>query len=187
MRGLVLLLVVVSGLLVVQSRKNAPKVAGHIDPARGENNVIDKVVDSIMSLAVPRGIRNNNPLNIKEPKGGGDFWVGELDTDPDATFEEFVAPEYGYRAAKRVIDSYRRRGVKTLAAIISTFAPSSENLTFAYISSVSNRTGFAHDRVISDSDLPALFRAMAIHENGVAWAVHPSLSIDTINKGLALA
>ncbi|WP_286836544.1 structural protein [Spongiibacter sp.] len=137
--------------------------------------------------AAPRGIRNNNPLNIREGAGGGDQWRGEYATELDDAFEEFNSPEWGYRAAKRIVQSYRRRGITTLRGIVSAWAPTNENNTGAYVNSVASKTGLPPEHTITDADLPALFRAMAIHENGAAWALHPSLSLATINRGLALA
>lgn len=42
---------------------------------------------------LPRGIRNNNPLNIKI----GNDWKGEV-PNTDGTFEQFESMEYGLRA-----------------------------------------------------------------------------------------
>ena len=46
------------------------------------------------TTTIPRGIRNNNPLNIRI----GNQWLGERANPNDPAFEQFVAMEYGIRA-----------------------------------------------------------------------------------------
>ena len=45
---------------------------------------------------LPRGIRNNNPLNIRR---GKDQWQGLRAQQTDASFCQFESLEYGWRAA----------------------------------------------------------------------------------------
>ena len=65
---------------------------------------------------IPRGIRNNNPLNIRI----GNTWLGEVADPSDPSFEQFVSMQYGVRAAcvllRRYIRHYKRQ---TIQAIIS--------------------------------------------------------------------
>ena len=44
---------------------------------------------------LPRGIRNNNPLNIRRSK---DQWQGLRAQQTDASFCQFETLEYGWRA-----------------------------------------------------------------------------------------
>ena len=82
---------------------------------------------------VPRGIRNNNPLNIRI----GNTWLGERRNPTDNQFEEFDSMKYGYRAAFCILRRYiRRYHLDTVAKIISTWAPASENNTLKYIDTV---------------------------------------------------
>lgn len=115
----------------------------------------------------PRGIRNNNPLNLREPPSGGDQWVGERATDDDPAFEEFEHPKWGIRAAARVLASYQRRGVVTLRGIIETWAPRTENATGAYLAHVASRLRLDPDAPIGTDRWPELLAAMTLHENGV--------------------
>lgn len=71
---------------------------------------------------LPRGVRNNNPLNIRESKGDRTQWEGEHALDLDKSFEEFSHSVYGFRAGARVLRSYSRQGYKTLSEIIHRFA-----------------------------------------------------------------
>ena len=87
----------------------------------------------------PRGIRNNNPLNIRK----GNNWQGERHPQTDRAFEEFVSIEMGLRAGFIIIRNYfkKRAAVNTITTIISRWAPPSENNTAAYIREVSRRSG----------------------------------------------
>lgn len=90
-----------------------------------------------MKKVQPRGIRNNNPLNIRI----GNTWLGERPNPIDPTFEEFVTMEYGLRAAFIILRRYIRRYKKnTITSIVSTWAPASENNTLKYIDRVAALT-----------------------------------------------
>lgn len=82
---------------------------------------------------VPRGIRNNNPCNIRI----GNTWLGERDNPDETEFEQFTSMEYGIRAAFCILRRYIRRYKRNcISSIISSWAPSSENNTAAYIDKV---------------------------------------------------
>ena len=51
-----------------------------------------------------RGMRNNNPLNIRHGKSR---WQGMDDMQLDKEFVTFETLAYGYRAAWVLIDNYR--------------------------------------------------------------------------------
>jgi len=87
---------------------------------------------------IPRGVRNNNPLNIRI----GNTWLGERANPTDPAFEEFVAMEYGVRAAFIILRRYIKRYHKdTITSIVSTWAPANENNTQRYIDQVSAQLG----------------------------------------------
>lgn len=98
---------------------------------------------------LPRGIRNNNPLNIRI----GNVWLGEVAEPTDPEFEQFVHVRYGLRAAfvllRRYIRHYKR---DTLPQIISAWAPASENNTQRYIDVVSNLAHVPFDERINYAD-----------------------------------
>lgn len=90
-----------------------------------------------MKKVQPRGIRNNNPLNIRI----GNTWLGERPNPTDPAFEEFVTMEYGLRAAFIILRRYIRRYKKnTITSIVSTWAPAYENNTLKYIDRVAALT-----------------------------------------------
>ena len=90
-----------------------------------------------------RGIRNNNPLNIRH---SSDKWEGAAMTQTDKSFVQFQSMAYGYRAAWKVLDTYclrftRERKVFNVRNIIARWAPPSENDTDAYIRTVVSLSG----------------------------------------------
>lgn len=119
-----------------------------------------------MSKIVPRGIRNNNPLNIRI----GNVWLGEVANPTDPDFEQFVSMVYGMRAAfvllRRYIRHYHRT---TIASIVSAWAPRVENNTIAYIDYVASQVGIAPDTSVNYEDrdtMVKLLAAMARYESG---------------------
>lgn len=122
-------------------------------------------------MALPRGIRNNNPLNIR--KGNG--WQGERKNQTDPAFEEFVSMTYGLRAGFKVLKNYqaeslpRQKRADTIRKIIRRWAPPSENMTDRYIQTVAKLTGCHPDEVIHFRDrtkMVALVHAMCRVECG---------------------
>lgn len=117
---------------------------------------------------LPRGMRNNNPGNIRK---GNTPWKGKIphNRNTDSAFEQFETYAYGIRAMIKNIVSYNRdRGIDTLRGVISTWAPSSENDTDKYINFVALRTGIAPDETIrfDQNTLRGIVIAMAAMENG---------------------
>lgn len=119
-----------------------------------------------MRKMVPRGIRNNNPLNIRI----GNTWLGERANPTDQDFEEFVTLEYGLRAAFIILRRYIRRYHKnTVPMIVSTWAPNTENNTQRYIDIVCEKMGIPPERRIDYEDsvtMCQLVAAMAFVECG---------------------
>lgn len=127
----------------------------------------------LQNKRIPRGIRNNNPLNIRI----GNTWLGERPNPTDPAFEEFVSMKYGYRAAFLILRRYIRRYKKdTVPAIISTWAPSSENNTQKYIDVVCAKMGIQPDFKIDFDDeetMIGLIKAMAEVECGQTMPIEP--------------
>lgn len=115
----------------------------------------------------PRGIRNNNPFNIRiSPMA----WIGKLVPCLDDEFEQFDTPEDGIRAGiKILVNYYRLYGLQTVAEIIGRFAPSSENDTAAYANDVAYRMGVGVSdtlNMLSNPIIEQLATAIIEHENG---------------------
>ena len=122
-------------------------------------------------MSLPRGIRNNNPLNIR--RTGKDQWKGLSKTQSDRSFCQFETLEWGWRAAFYLLTRtyYHKYRLYTIRAIVSRWAPESENNTKAYIENVSRLTGIDPDDSLGiPSEQPARWMmvgvAMVIQENG---------------------
>ena len=113
------------------------------------------------SSNAPRGIRNNNPLNIE----AREQWQGQ--TGDDGRFIIFETAKHGFRAAGRIMKTKQARGVRTIESIINEWAPSNENHTQNYINFVSEKSGFPADMILADSAYPLVISAMVQMENGV--------------------
>lgn len=111
-----------------------------------------------------RGIRNNNPGNIRVSK---DQWEGM--TGDDGAFVTFDSPESGVRALGKNLLSYGRQGYDSIEKIINRWAPPNENDTQAYIDSVVSATGIPATQSLDLSDpdtLSSLAQAISFHETG---------------------
>lgn len=111
-------------------------------------------------MGIPRGIRNNNPLNIRI----GNKWKGLKTPNTDGAFDQFISVQWGYRAAFIILRNYiNKHKCNTVRKIISRFAPSSENNTAAYIKTVCKKTGYQPDQELRPTyaDLAKLVYAMA--------------------------
>lgn len=115
---------------------------------------------------IPRGIRNNNPLNIRV----GNNWQGEVSQPTDHTFEQFKEMKYGVRAAFIILRNYiNRHKLNTIPKVINRWAPSNENNTLAYIKAVEKYSLIDINETLrfeNKCQMINLFRAMCIVENG---------------------
>lgn len=119
-----------------------------------------------MKSSTPRGIRNNNPLNIRI----GNAWFGEVPKPTDKVFEQFMEMKYGVRAAFILLDRYiNHYKLNTIAKICTKWAPKSENNTLKYIETVSQVSGIDVTQRLKFDDRPTmlkLFKGMCVAENG---------------------
>lgn len=94
-----------------------------------------------MTTKQPRGIRNNNPGNIRR---NGDPWQGLAKDQADREFFTFQSAVYGIRALARLLITYQDKyGLCTIEGIITRWAPAIENNTASYIQAVARNTGFS--------------------------------------------
>lgn len=121
---------------------------------------------STPSTKAPRGIRNNNPLNIRI----GNTWLGEVPNPTDSDFEQFVHVKYGLRAGFCILRRYIRRYKRnTVRKIVTAWAPSTENNTERYIELVCKFGCLDPDEEIRFEDsltMCSLVQAMARVEVG---------------------
>lgn len=151
------------------------------DTVEAVGDSVSDTVSAGLNIAgrLPRGIRNNNPGNIRR----GQPWLGLSDTQTDGDFDQFISPEYGIRALGLLLTNYQRRsGLNTIAQIISRYAPTNENNTQAYINSVSAQLGVdPNERIDVASNLTNLIPAIILHENG-----QQPFDDETIRAGIEL-
>ena len=140
-----------------------------------------------------RGIRNNNPLNIRR---SSDRWEGASIVQTDPSFVQFESMAYGYRAAWKVLESYWKHFHHTkqyynVVNIICRWAPPVENDTQAYIHTVLKLTSLGGmenlpqpSRGVDAERLVRLMAAMTTVECGI-----PYKEVDTkaIRDGYRLA
>ncbi len=114
-----------------------------------------------------RGLRNNNPGNIRHSKVR---YRGETGS-ADKAFKTFESPAWGYRAMFVVLHTYRvRHGLDTLEKMIARYAPPCENDTGGYLLFVAARAqGSPHEPLdtLSRAVMVAVVGAMSRIENGV--------------------
>jgi len=130
----------------------------------------------------PRGLRNNNPLNLSFANQDG----AVMETHSSPRFARFASMEDGVAASVRQLVRYQERGVATLSAMITRWAPPSENDTAAYIQQVARETGIAPDAVVNMRDpetVAALVASMAKKENG--RPLDPAVALRGVQKALA--
>lgn len=117
----------------------------------------------------PRGLRNNNPLNIRRT---ADLWQGLRKEQTDPEFFQFESMAWGYRAAFVVLRTYRHRyGANTIDRIVKRWAPEADgNDTEYYIRKVAVLTGLDRNEEVDDRNpkvMTELVAAMSRVENGV--------------------
>lgn len=117
---------------------------------------------------LPRGIRNNNPGNIRKSR---EKWQGLAAKQLDKDFFQFVTAPWGIRALLKVLTTYQaKHGLKTVRDIIGRWAPPHENDTGAYARAVAKALKVKLDDEINLSDravLRLLAEAIIMHENGM--------------------
>lgn len=136
-----------------------------------------------MKEQLPRGIRNNNPGNIRH----GANWQGlnPNGRNIDSAFCVFESPFFGIRALAKVLINYKKiHGLNTVRQIVSRYAPPNENQTAAYIQSVAKQLGVYPDTIIDIEErsvLTVFIKAVIRMENGIQ-----PYSDKTIQKGIDL-
>ena len=144
-------------------------------------------------MKTSRGIRNNNPLNIRR---SATRWQGAREEQRDKSFVQFKSMAYGYRAAWKILQSYYERFCMdgkpfTVRNIISRWAPPNENDTEAYIISVLKLASIGgKEKLLPPSNassygrLSRMIAAMTTIECGVPFG---QVDMEAIFQGYLLA
>ena len=141
-------------------------------------------MEATKNKRMPRGIRNNNPLNLRRTKT---YWAGLSQEQTDPAFFQFSSMTFGWRAAWMTLRSYyNKHGLRTVRDILNRWAPPSDsNNTDRYIGIVSEKSGWKADKVLpSPDEAPATLLsprcAVAISSRFSA----PSLCFSVVPSGL---
>lgn len=114
--------------------------------------------------AMPRGIRNKNPLNIEYQKSNN--WDGQTGTD--GRFATFSSSVYGIRAGAKLLGNYMtNNNLTSVIQILEKFAPATENHTAGYAKFVADKMGISPSDRISKANIPSMVKAMIHFENGI--------------------
>lgn len=132
-----------------------------------------------MAVYQPRGIRNNNPGNIRRST---DRWRGLSPQQQDAQFFQFDSAIYGIRAMAIILLRYQSRyGLRTVRSLINRWAPPRGDSngaapggeytqdTSSYIRAVCDELDVQADEQLeltNRSKFYTLLCAMIRHENG---------------------
>lgn len=146
-------------------------------------------------MALPRGVRNNNPGNIDyNPRND---WQGQLGIEEGVDrprFARFSDPVWGIRAMAKLILNYRgkdgmpgvgKAGIDTVREVITRWAPGNENNTEAYVQMVAKAMRVQPNDPIQLANrllLTPMVAAIIRHENGYA-----PYDEDVVAQGVNLA
>ena len=108
-----------------------------------------------------RGLRNNNPLNIKFSPSNN--FIGQIGQDSKG-FAVFSAPVYGLRAAFKVLNTYLNKNINTIETIVKRFSETDQKY---YIQFLSDKLGITPNTKIDYSMLPNLIHFMSKMETGI--------------------
>lgn len=113
----------------------------------------------------PRGIRNCNPGNIRY----GQPWEGMAADQRDPDFITFTDPVYGLRAIAKILLAYQQKdGCKSVADMVTRWAPPSENDTASYVAAVAAQMQVdpIAPATLNPATLGDFVAAIVQHENG---------------------
>lgn len=128
----------------------------------------------------PRGIRLNNPFNLKS---NNIFWEGLVKPSSDPVFCQFESPIMGLRAGYINIKMQLKEGFDTVYKLITKYAPNSDhNNTSAYIQAVCKRLDKNADEQLTMYDIKQIGLAIMTQEQGGVYYTD-----DQINEAIKLA
>lgn len=113
---------------------------------------------------ISRGMRNNNPLNVKY--NIHNRWIGMEEPDKDG-FCTFYKLEYGIRAAMKIIVRYQQHyNIHRVADLIARWSPDGKTIVKNYTSFVEKFVGSTTFDVMNEYSMTDLVTAMALFECG---------------------
>jgi len=156
--------------------------------ALNQNSMPRQTASMEKAPQTPRGIRNNNPGNIR---WSNIPWQGLVQHRTDPDFCQFVDAYHGIRALALNLHDYGKlHGIHTLRAAIERWAPPSENDTGSYLAFVAKKTGIDPDADIDLADwltVHDITRAIIQRENGPGPFSGAWYSTDTLSRSVTAA
>lgn len=147
--------------MVMRQAKAAPVISGELGYGTVGVEFVNPPANGTAGKS--RGLRNNNPMNIKFY--ASNKWEGQVGND--GAFVKFSSMFYGLRAAGRLFRTYANNyGANTIRKIVTRWAPPSENDTNKYIAYVAGRSNLSPDKVLTRADYPDVATLMIAYENG---------------------
>lgn len=145
---------------------------------------IDPAIAATTTSSGMRGMRNNNPGNIRISNNA---WKGKKANNTDGDFEQFDSMAYGYRAMFKLIKTYYNKyGLTTPRQILQKYAPSADNNDpEQYAQIVSEALGITLDTQLNLNDenqMVGLAQAITMVENGGEKGL-----VDDILEGLRMS
>lgn len=154
-----------AGKSVKPQPKNKNRVPSKTTSSPKKSQPTKPAIKNVSTPQSSRGIRNNNPGNIKTSKIK---WQGAVGND--GSFVTFKTPEHGIRALSKLLNVYSTKyNLNTPSAIINRWAPSVENQTQKYANFVARKLGTKPDAKIDMKDkkvIAQLVKAIIEYENG---------------------
>lgn len=145
----------------------------------------EEIIEVVKKVG-PKGVRNNNPGNIRIDSSQ---WQGmvPLNQNTDGAFHQFVDMAHGMRAHMKVLQAYQQKhGLDTIRKIVRRWAPygDGKNNPDNYANFVAKEVGISPDapiNIIANTEVLAkVAHAMAIQENGWQWEA--ALSLDQYRR-----
>lgn len=173
--------------------RNALASTSSATPGISPPNKTSKLKGKPKDKLISRGVRNNNPCNIKR----GSPWIGLMDQSkmtPEQLGEKifcvFDEPKFGIRATAIILTNYQKKyELKTVRAMITRWAPASDNNDpNSYAEEVARAMGIGPDTPFEfhQRDLAlTMIRAMVVQENGSDYRDHYEPTV--YEEGLSLA
>jgi len=156
--------------------------------------IFGRAVSFVIPVNATRGIRNNNPGNLRPEIGNN--WVGQIGTDESGSTGEFCkfdTPENGLRAMGIIALNYQvNDGITNLTDFGNRWAPPSDNAGASdYGEQLASTLGVnpqgAFDLLIGDPfQLWEIMKAISINENGKALTV-ATYTDEIFKTGAAMA
>ena len=135
-----------------------------------------------VSNPLTRGVRNNNPGNVRI----GAPWDGLAPHQTDPAFCQFIDAEHGIRAIAKILMSYQDiHGLHTVRGMIGRWAPLTENDTRGYAQFVAGHCGVGLDDAVSIHNLA--FAAKMIPAMIAMECAGYQYPADVVIRGLIMA